>query len=42
LQGLPYVVRGKLAGGVFGTVRFKDSGVLDLSPPTQRLPSSPQ
>jgi LEA14-like dessication related protein len=42
LQGLPYVVRGKLAGGVFGTVRFKDSGVLDLSPPTQRLPSSQQ
>ncbi len=30
LQGLPYVVRGKLAGGLFGTVRFKESGVIDL------------
>lgn len=32
LQGVPYVVRGKLAGGLFGTVRFRDSGVLDLNP----------
>jgi LEA14-like dessication related protein len=31
LQGLPYVLRGKLAGGLLGTVRFKESGVLDLS-----------
>ncbi len=30
LQGLPYVVRGKLAGGLFATVRFKESGVIDL------------
>lgn len=30
LQGLPYVVRGKLAGGLFDTVRFKESGVIDL------------
>lgn len=30
LQGLPYVVRGKLAGGLFGTVRFTDQGKLDL------------
>lgn len=30
VQGLPYVVRGKLAGGLFGTVRFKESGVIDL------------
>jgi hypothetical protein len=27
---LPYVVRGKLAGGLFGTVRFSDSGTLKL------------
>ncbi len=27
---LPYVVRGKLAGGLFGTVRFSDSGTLRL------------
>ncbi|NBA93418.1 LEA type 2 family protein [Pseudomonas sp. R5(2019)] len=30
LDGLPYVVRGKLAGGLFGTVRFRDSGTLRL------------
>lgn len=30
LQGLPYVLRGKLAGGLFGTVRFTDQGKLDL------------
>ncbi|MDZ3990925.1 LEA type 2 family protein [Pseudomonas sp. Teo4] len=30
LQGLPYVLRGKLAGGLFGTVRFTDEGKLDL------------
>ncbi len=27
---LPYVVRGKLAGGTFGSVRFSDSGTLKL------------
>jgi LEA14-like dessication related protein len=27
---LPYVVRGKLAGGAFGSVRFTDSGTLKL------------
>jgi len=30
LQGLPYVLRGKLAGGLLGTVRFTDEGTLDL------------
>lgn len=30
LEGLPYVLRGKLAGGVFGAVRFEDRGRLDL------------
>ncbi|KWZ44673.1 water stress/hypersensitive response domain-containing protein [Burkholderia savannae] len=27
---LPYVLRGKLAGGMFGSVRFTDSGTLSL------------
>ncbi|MEB6590419.1 MULTISPECIES: LEA type 2 family protein [Pseudomonas] len=30
LQGLPYKLRGKLAGGPLGTVRFADEGKLDL------------
>lgn len=30
LDNLPYVLRGKLAGGVFGTMRFVDSGKLSL------------
>jgi len=30
LDNLPYVLRGKLAGGVFGTRRFVDRGTLDL------------
>ncbi|WP_285415464.1 LEA type 2 family protein [Pseudomonas sp. efr-133-TYG-5] len=30
LDNLPYVLRGKLAGGVFGTMRFQDSGKLSL------------
>ena len=30
LDNLPYTLRGKLAGGLFGTLRFKDSGTLDL------------
>ena len=30
---LPYVLRGKLAGGVFGTRRFSDSGTLDWPEP---------
>ncbi|MNF04542.1 hypothetical protein D3C80_2040840 [compost metagenome] len=30
LQGMPYVLRGKLAGGPLGTVRFTDEGKLDL------------
>lgn len=29
LKGLPYELSGKLAGGLFGTVRFNDKGVLD-------------
>ncbi|WP_201188705.1 LEA type 2 family protein [Pseudomonas fluorescens] len=30
LNNLPYVLRGKLAGGLFGTRRFTDSGKLSL------------
>ncbi|MNI87690.1 Late embryogenesis abundant protein [compost metagenome] len=30
LDNLPYVLRGKLAGGLFGTMRFSDSGKLSL------------
>ena len=30
LDNLPYTLRGKLADGLFGTMRFKDSGTLDL------------
>lgn len=30
LNNLPYILRGKLAGGLFGTVRFVDRGTLDL------------
>ena len=30
LDNLPYVLRGKLAGGLFGTMRFIDSGNLSL------------
>ncbi|MCP2226600.1 hypothetical protein OKW12_002009 [Pseudomonas silensiensis] len=30
LNNLPYVLRGKLAGGLFGTVRFVDTGKLRL------------
>lgn len=30
LDGMPYEVTGKLAGGVFGTMRFKDRGTFDL------------
>ncbi|WP_339519900.1 LEA type 2 family protein [Pseudomonas proteolytica] len=30
LNNLPYVLHGKLAGGLFGTVRFVDRGTLDL------------
>lgn len=31
LDALPYVLRGKLGGGLFGTRRFTDKGTLDLS-----------
>ncbi|MNJ08602.1 Late embryogenesis abundant protein [compost metagenome] len=34
LDGLPYVLRGKLAGGLFGTRRFSDSGRLSLPQPS--------
>lgn len=34
LNNLPYVLRGKLAGGLFGTMRFVDSGKLSLPPST--------
>lgn len=30
LDNLPYVLRGKLAGGLFGTMRFVDQGTLSL------------
>ncbi|MFJ4142525.1 LEA type 2 family protein [Pseudomonas sp. NPDC089734] len=30
LDNVPYTLRGKLAGGVLGTVRFSDSGTLSL------------
>ncbi len=33
LDNLPYTLRGKLAGGLFGTLRFSDSGVLSLPQP---------
>ncbi|AXO87956.1 hypothetical protein DZC75_08080 [Pseudomonas parafulva] len=33
LQGLPYILRGKLAGGPLGTIRFTDKGKLDLPQP---------
>ncbi|MGN8251146.1 LEA type 2 family protein [Pseudomonas sp. SMV7] len=36
LQGLPYKLRGKLAGGALGTVRFTDEGQLDLPKGTYR------
>lgn len=32
-RGLPYALRGKLAGGLFGTARFSDSGTLDWPQP---------
>ncbi|VVP68960.1 hypothetical protein PS918_00840 [Pseudomonas fluorescens] len=34
LNNMPYVLRGKLAGGLFGTRRFVDSGKLSLPEPT--------
>ncbi|MDY7560594.1 LEA type 2 family protein [Pseudomonas sp. 10B1] len=30
IENLPYVLHGKLAGGLFGTMRFSDSGTLSL------------
>lgn len=30
LDGMPYEVRGKLAGGAFGSVRFRDRGTFEL------------
>lgn len=32
-QGLPYVLRGKLAGGLFGTSYFTDAGTLEWPQP---------
>ena len=32
LNNLPYTLHGKLAGGVFGTMRFSDSGTLNFPP----------
>jgi hypothetical protein len=34
-QGLPYVLRGKLAGGLFGTSYFTDAGTLDWPEPAR-------
>lgn len=34
LDEVPYVLRGKLAGGLFGTQRFVEKGTFDLSPVT--------
>lgn len=34
LNNMPYILRGKLAGGLFGTQRFVDSGKLSLPGPT--------
>ena len=34
LNNMPYILRGKLAGGLFGTMRFVDSGKLSLPGPT--------
>ncbi len=31
MQQVPYVLRGKLAGGLLGTVRFTEKGTFDLS-----------
>ncbi|HBX56285.1 MAG TPA: water stress/hypersensitive response domain-containing protein [Pseudomonas sp.] len=33
-QDLPYTLRGKLAGGLFGTTRFTDAGTLNWPEPT--------
>ena len=35
-QGMPYEINGKLAGGLFGTVRFNDKGVLNWPEPVAR------
>jgi hypothetical protein len=34
-QGVPYVIRGKLGGGVLGAARFSDSGVLNWPDPAK-------
>ncbi|MGY2190055.1 Late embryogenesis abundant protein [compost metagenome] len=38
LNNMPYILRGKLAGGLFGTMRFVDSGKLSLPGPTTGSP----
>ncbi|WP_152227767.1 LEA type 2 family protein [Pseudomonas sp. SCB32] len=35
-QGMPYEINGKLAGGLFGTVRFSTKGVLNWPQPVAR------
>ncbi len=40
IQGMPYVVKGKLAGGLFGTVRFSEKGTLDFSGPAVGAPKT--
>lgn len=39
-RGLPYVVKGKLAGGLFGTVRFSEKGTLDFPGPAVGVPKT--
>ena len=39
-RGMPYVVKGKLAGGLFGTVRFSEKGTLDFSGPAVGAPKT--
>jgi LEA14-like dessication related protein len=36
LNNMPYTLRGKLGGGLFGTRRFVDSGKLNLPGPATR------
>jgi len=41
LDNLPYELHGKLANGVFGTVRFSDHGNLSLAPVTAAPANTP-
>ncbi|MDD1830427.1 water stress/hypersensitive response domain-containing protein, partial [Pseudomonas aeruginosa] len=39
-RGIRNVVKGKLAGGLFGTVRFSEKGTLDFSGPAVGAPKT--